>query len=129
MGFLLQGGQKNMLHAEVIVLEFGGLLGRPTEEGLEARGNHGAARGDARTGDFGKSGNFRFKPLGKSGGLGAKLFDEPRTEAVRLGGERVKEVFDFDRLVSLLGGGGLSRGDSFLGVFGELVEIHGEIIG
>ena len=71
MGFLLQGGQKNMLHANVIVLEFGGLLGRATEEGLEARGNHGATRGDAWAGDFGETLNFRFKPLGETGGLGA----------------------------------------------------------
>ena len=57
--------------------------------------------------------------------MGAKFVQEAGDEAVLLGGEGVEEVFDLDGLVALLGGLGLGRGDGFLGVFGELVQVHG----
>ena len=119
------GGEKEVLDAEILVLElFGGLSGA-AEKGLEARGDVEAAAGGAGAGNFGEAGDFGFYSIGELGGLGAKFFQQAGDEAVLLGGEGVEEVFDLDGLVTLLGGLGLGRGDSFLGVFGELVQIHG----
>jgi len=40
----------------------------------------------------------------------------------------VEEMLDLDRLMSLLGRGGLGGCEGFLRVFRELVQIHDEII-
>ena len=45
-----------------------------------------------------------------------------------MGRERVEEMLDLDRLMSLLGRGGLGGCEGFLRVFRELVQIHDEII-
>ena len=107
-----------MFDTEILILEFGGFFGGSAEKGLEAMGDHGASWGDARARNFGQAGDFRFKTLGQASGLRTEFFDEARNEAVRLGGERVEQVFDLDRRMSLLGGDGLSGGDSLLRVFG-----------
>ena len=105
--------------------EFFGGLGGAAEERLEARGDVDTAARRAGTGDLGEAGDFRFEAVGKFGGLGTEFFQQAGDEAVFLGGEGVEEVLDLDGLVALLGGLGLGRSDSFLGVFGELVQVHG----
>jgi hypothetical protein len=60
----------------------------------------------------------------KAGGLSAQLFDHARNQAILLGSERVKEVLDLNCLVTLLGGNGLGRCDSFLSIFCKLVQVH-----
>ena len=67
----------------------------------------------------------KSEAVGEFGGLGAELFQEAGNETVLLGGEGVEEVLDLDGLVALLGGLGLGRGDGLLGVFGELIQVHG----
>ena len=91
---------------------------------MEARGDVDAASGSAGAGDLGKTGDFRLHPVGKFGRLGAEFFQQTGNEALFLGGEGVEEVFNLDGLVALLGGLGLSRGNGFLGVFGEFVQVH-----
>ena len=123
VGFLVEGGEKKMFDAEILILELFGCLGGASEEGLKARGDVDAT-GGAGAGDLGQAGDFRFKAVSKLRGLGTEFLKQARDEAVFLGGEGVEEVFDFDGLVALLGGLGLGRGDGFLGVFGQFVQVH-----
>jgi hypothetical protein len=58
--------------------------------------------------------------------LGTEFFQQAGNEAVLLGSEGVEEVLDLNGLMALLGGLGLGRGNSLLGIFGELVQIHEE---
>jgi hypothetical protein len=125
VGFLVEGGEEKMFHAEIFVFELLGGLGGAAEEGLETRGDVDAASGGTGAGDFGQAGDFRFEPLSEFGRLGTKFLEEAGDKAVFLGGKGVEEMFDFNGLMALLGGLGLGRGDGLLGVFSQLVKIHG----
>jgi hypothetical protein len=66
--------------------------------------------------------------LGEAGRLGAEFFDQARDESIGLGSKRVKEMLDFDGGVPGAGGIGLGCRDSLLGVLGEFIYIHVDII-
>jgi hypothetical protein len=75
VGILLDGGEEKMFDADVLVLEFGGFLGGPSQKGLESGGDHRASGGDSRARDLGEPGDFRFESFDEAGGLSAEFFD------------------------------------------------------
>ena len=60
--------------------------------------------------------------------MGAEFFDQARNKSIGLGRKRVKEMFYVDGGVPGAGGVGLGGGDGLLGVLGEFIYIHVDII-
>jgi len=75
MRILLDGGETEMFDADLIVLEFGCLLGGSPQKGLKSGGNHCTSRGDARARDLGEPGDFRLESFGEARGLSTEFFD------------------------------------------------------
>lgn len=121
--FVFGEGEEEVFGGDVLVSHFFGEGEGVVEGGLESSSDGGSVLGGG--GDFG--GVFEgFLDVGfDEGGLGSGFLKDGVGDAGVVGEDSIEEVFGFDGLVLVFGGGLLGGLEGLLGFDGEFVEAHG----